>query len=123
MLPGVALLAIGGAQVEDQGPVVAFTGLGLLLAAGVGLLVFQIILFCQGKSIGKKLCGLTVYDTASGLPAGFFKTFGRELLPNLASVCIPVIGGIVALVDLCFIFSSDHRRLVDRICDTVVVSD
>ncbi|MFM7055756.1 MAG: RDD family protein [Planctomycetota bacterium] len=126
LLPGIALLSIGGAQVEEgggQGPAVVFTGLGLLLAAGISLTVFQIILCCQGKSIGKKLMGLTVYDAASGLPAGFIKTFGRELLPNLVSFCVPVIGGLAALVDLCFIFSSDHRRLVDKICDTVVVAD
>jgi uncharacterized RDD family membrane protein YckC len=122
-LPGLAMLTIGGVQVEQEGPAVFFTGVGLLLAATISLAVFQIILFCQGKSIGKKLLGLTVCDATSGLPAGFMKTFAREILPNLVSFCVPVFGAIAALVDLCFIFSSDHRRLVDKICDTVVVAD
>ncbi|MFM8477726.1 MAG: RDD family protein [Planctomycetaceae bacterium] len=123
MLPGLAMLTIGGAQVKDEGPAVFFTGMGLLLAATISLAVFQIILFCHGKSIGKKLLGLTVCDAASGLPAGFMKTFAREILPNLVSFCVPVFGVIAALVDLCFIFSSDHRRLVDKVCETVVVAD
>lgn len=122
-LPGIAMVSIGGARAENDGPGVFFVGLGLLLAAAVGLAVFQIILFCQGKSIGKKLLGLTVCDATSGLPAGFMKTFAREILPNLVSFCVPIIGGIAALVDLGFIFSSDHRRLVDRMFDTVVVAD
>ncbi len=123
ILPGTAMVAVGGANADSEGPAALFAGIGLLFAGTISFVVFQIILFCQGKSIGKKLFGLTVYDTTTGLPVGFLQMFGRELLPNLVSFCVPILGGIAALVDLFFIFSSDHRRLVDKVCNTVVVAD
>ncbi|MEY3175771.1 MAG: hypothetical protein RLZZ436_3685, partial [Planctomycetota bacterium] len=120
LLPGTVMTRLGRDIPGDVA--LRMTGTGLVLAALVSFLVFDLILFCEGKSVGKKMLGLTVYDRATGLPAGFLKTFMRELLPNLIN-CIPIAGAIVSFVDLLFIFSSDHRRLVDRTLDTVVLAD
>jgi len=119
-VPGIIMAQAGGSDASG-GPLV-FIGVGLIFAALLGLGIFNLVLFCHGKSIGKKLFGITVHDCATGLPAGFLKTFLRELLPNLVS-CVPVVGVLITLIDLLFIFSSDRRRLVDKICDTVVAAD
>jgi len=119
-LPGGVIAEVG--KQTPNGEPLSLIGGGLVLAAVLSLGVLDLIFFCQGKSIGKKIFGLTVYDCTTGMPAGFLKTFLRDLLPNLVS-CVPVVGALVTLIDVLFIFSSDRRRLVDRICNTVVVAD
>lgn len=119
-LPGAVIAQVG--EQTPAGEPLVFIGIGLLFAALISLGVLDLVLFCHGKSIGKKLFGITVYDCTTGMPAGFLKTFLRDLLPNLVG-CVPVVGALITLIDALFIFSSDRRRLVDRICNTVVVAD
>jgi uncharacterized RDD family membrane protein YckC len=80
------------------------------------------MLYSKGKSIGKNIVGLTVCHASTGQPAGFMKTFGRELLPGLVGI-IPLLGAILVLVDVLAILRESHRRLVDEVLGTVVLAD
>jgi hypothetical protein len=126
MLPGYLLFANTTWSPADDG--VRRFAFGLFLAAFVIYAVITLIFCCIGKTIGKKIFGLTIYDRSTGMPAGVLKTFSREILYEIAFwMVFFIIDGrfalLIRLVDVLFIFSSDRRRLTDRICDTVVVAD
>jgi uncharacterized RDD family membrane protein YckC len=102
-------------------PLVNIGGI-IVLIAGLILLGLSFTLYRKGKCIGKKIVGLTVWDAATGRPAGFLKTFGRELLPGIVSI-IPLLGAVVVLVDILAIFRESRRRLVDEVLGTDVLAD
>ena len=127
-IPGIAVISLGQYL---RHPEVVIAGFGLLLVTFVCLAVYTVRLFSQGKSIGRKLVSLTVLDEHTGEPAGFGKTFLREVLPYLLTIValflIGMLGVLIMLlftvVDLFSIFRKDHRRITDRICGTHVVAD
>jgi len=73
-----------------------------------------------GQSIGKRVARCRIV-TMSGGPASFrdavvLRTWVPLLLP-----LVPIVGGLVALVDVLFIFGPSKRCLHDRIAGTKVV--
>ena len=85
MIPGYGLMFYGLSQ-SSPGNISPLVNMGLILLgiAGLVMLVVSVMLYSKGKSIGKNIVGLTVCHASTGQPAGFMKTFGRELLPGFS---------------------------------------
>jgi uncharacterized RDD family membrane protein YckC len=96
--------------------------LQLSLVTLIAFLVVQgYLLHRYGQTIGKRLLGIRIVSAFDGqlLPLG--KIFGLRYVPiQLASV-IPVIGTILPIADVLFIFREDRRCLHDLIAGTKVV--
>lgn len=122
-LPGNLLLYFGLSQTSrgNVSPLLSIGGIVLMITALI-LLAVSITLYSKGKSIGKKISGLTVWDTATGRPAGLLKTFGRELIPGILGI-IPLLGPVLTLLDILAIFRPSHRRLIDDLLGTDVLAD
>ncbi|MFN5795926.1 MAG: RDD family protein, partial [Planctomyces sp.] len=122
-IPGYALLFYGITQ-SKPGNISPLVNIGGIIVgiAGIILLATSLHLYRRGKCIGKNIVGLTVWDAATGQPAGFLKTFGREFLPGVVSI-IPLLGAVVVLVDILAIFRESRRRLVDEALGTDVCAD
>lgn len=63
----------------------------------------------DGQSIGKKLFGLFVVDTRSGIPC----SYTQSVIRNVTSL--------LGVIDYVFIISKDRRRLGDRLAGTSVM--
>ncbi|MFM7039790.1 MAG: RDD family protein [Planctomycetaceae bacterium] len=126
MLPGYLLFA--NTTWAPEYDIVRRSAYGLFIAAFVIHIVVTLILCCSGKTIGKKIFRLTVHDRSTGMPAGALRTSSREILYEVAFLMVFFLVDhrlaiLIRLIDVLFIFSSDRRRLTDRICNTVVVAD
>jgi len=93
-------------------------GLGIL-----GVVIFLVInfklLLRDGQSLGKKVAKIKVVRMDnSKLDSGtIFKRFGfYYILGN-----IPVVGGLLSLINILFIFAKDQRCLHDKLGDTKVI--
>jgi uncharacterized RDD family membrane protein YckC len=88
---------------------------------GFFVLVHGYFLATSGQTLGKKLLQIQIVDHATGALVPFVKLlFLREFLTALIA-SIPIVGGIYALADALFIFSSERRCLHDQIAGTRVV--
>jgi len=88
----------------------------------VGVLVLNgYLLHKYGQTIGKRLLAIRIVSALDGQLVTLGKIFGLRYVPiQLASV-IPVIGTILPIVDVLFIFREDRRCLHDLIAGTKVV--
>ncbi len=122
-IPGYGIMFFGIAQSSPGNPSpMILVGTVVLAITGLLFFVISIVLTMRSKGIGKSIAGLTVCDAVTGRPAGFLKTFGRELIPGLISI-IPLLALIFVLVDVLCILRATHRRLVDEMLGTVVIAD
>lgn len=114
-----ALPAAGALALEGEDAAFLFVGLaGMTVFAAV---VYQTYLVATtGQSIGKRLVDTRILRS-DGSPAGF--VHGVLLRSWLMSVItsIPMIGGLIGLLDALLVFGVDRRTLHDRIADTIVV--
>ena len=123
LIPGYGIMFFGIAQSSPGNPSsLILVGTGVLLITGLLFFIISIVLTMRSKGIGKSIAGLTVCDAVTGRPAGFLKTFGRELIPGLIGI-IPLLGLIFVLVDVLSILRATHRRLIDDMLGTVVIAD
>ncbi len=114
LLVGACLPAIIGAIAES--PELAI-GLGVL--GYLGLSIYQwYLLATTGQTLGKKWMGVRVVKYADGGPVDFVSAVVLRLwVIGLASAFISIVG----LIDVLFIFSSEHRCLHDHIAGTKVI--
>lgn len=98
----------------------------LLGMALIGMLIFLglhgYLLSKYGQTIGKRLVGTRIVSATDGtiLPLG--KIFGLRMVPIQLGSLIPVIGNVIGLVDVVFIFRNDRRCLHDLIAGTKVIN-
>jgi uncharacterized RDD family membrane protein YckC len=87
----------------------------------LALIAYTIVLVQRnGQTIGKKIVGIKVLRK-NGERASLGRIFAlRNLLPGIITM-VPLLGGIFALVDACFIFGAEKRCLHDMMADTIVV--
>jgi uncharacterized RDD family membrane protein YckC len=86
----------------------------------VYMLVQGYLLATRGQSLAKMILGTRIVRP-DGSPVGAVRIVGlRFVLPTLINM-IPVIGGILSLVDSLMIFRDSRRCLHDDIADTIVV--
>jgi len=93
-----------------------------LASVTVFLLINARLLFSRGKTVGKNLMGITIVDS-------FKHTIPERnnLLKRYAFYFfigyVPLVGGIISLVNVLFIFGKEKRCIHDNVASTMVVSD
>jgi uncharacterized RDD family membrane protein YckC len=97
----------------------------LLQVSLVGLIGFLVLhgylLHKYGQTIGKRLLGIRIVCAADGQLVSLGRIFGLRYVPIQIAGIIPVIGNILPLIDVLFIFREDRRCLHDFIAGTRVV--
>ncbi len=78
-------------------------------------------LAASGQTIGKKLVGIRIVSVSDGLNPGFLKILGLRFTPMTIVAQLPVIGAILGLVNILFIFGPEKRCLHDYIAGTRVI--
>jgi uncharacterized RDD family membrane protein YckC len=93
--------------------------------AGLGFVLWVALhgyfLARNGQTIGKRLVSTRVVSVATEEKASLTQLIVVRHLPIALAGAVPVVGGILPLVDALFIFGKDRRCLHDRIAGTRVV--
>ncbi len=110
----VAIVSPVSIQVEGVLAQIAFLAIFLLIN-GYNLVH-------QGQTIGKSLVGIRIVDLDNNVPDLFHVIVLRLVLFSLI-VAVPVVGPILGLVDILFIFGPQRRCLHDYLAKTKVILD
>lgn len=90
-----------------------------------GIIVFALIhgytLNRYGQTIGKRLTRIYIANTETNQKADIKDIILRRFLPVTLIAYIPVIGGLIALIDVLMIFRKDKRCGHDLIANTKVL--
>jgi uncharacterized RDD family membrane protein YckC len=86
----------------------------------IGYLVWMLIVFKNGQTPGKQLLGMRAVNVTIGEPAGWGRTFVREII---AKPLIGYVVGWLVIPYLWLLWDKDNQELWDKIVDTVVVDD
>ena len=81
------------------------------------------LLVTRGQTLGKWMLGIRIVDAASNGAATAVKLLGLRYVLVLLVMAIPIIGQLLGLIDVLFIFRSDRRCVHDLIAGTKVVSN
>jgi uncharacterized RDD family membrane protein YckC len=95
---------------------VATSGLGFLAYA----MVHFYFLRANGQTVGKKVIGIRIVDIDNQVP-NVWRILGLRVLPVSITAMVPVLGQLLPLVDVLFIFRKDRRCVHDLIAGTRVV--
>ena len=96
--------------------VLQLTGIVIFLA------VHGYLLAKNGQTVGKKLLSIRVVSHSTGQILSFGAITTKRILPIWLVAMVPVVGGIIAIVNVLFIFRKDRRCLHDLIADSEVVA-
>ncbi len=119
--PGYALLIPSLIAGNQKPGVLFFAGMGVLVLGALGLFAAQVyLLVSRSQTIGKMLVKTKIMCIDTNQPADAVKTILLRSFVNGLIGGIPCVGGIYTLVDICYIFSEDHRCIHDRIAGTWV---
>ena len=97
-------------------------------AGGIAyLVIFMVIngylLVTKGQTLGKLALGIRIVDAVSNGAATAVKILGLRYVLVMLVAAIPIIGGLLGLIDFLFIFREDRRCVHDLIAGTKVVSN
>ena len=129
LIDGVVIGALNGVLAYTFGynifappddPSVVLQILLMLSGIGLSLAVNGYLLAKNGQTVGKKLMNIKIVRT-DGSKATFQRIVGMRLLPVWIVSAIPIVGALVAVVDVLFIFRENRKCLHDNIADTIVV--
>jgi uncharacterized RDD family membrane protein YckC len=100
-------------------------GFGTQLAwALIGLVVFVLVqaypLSRTAQTWGKRAMGIKITDLGGGKPP-LASLIARRYVPVQVAAAIPLLGNVLALVNVLFIFRTDRRCVHDLIAGTRVV--
>jgi uncharacterized RDD family membrane protein YckC len=98
-----------------------FTTTMLALGFAVYLLIHGRLLANNGQTVGKKLLKIKIVRS-DGTVADFQRIVVRRLLPTYLIQLVPAVGGLLALLDVLFIFRASRQCLHDQIADTIVIN-
>ncbi len=115
-VPGIAPPALGSSR--HPAAVWAWIG-GLALLAWLAWSVA--LLFLYGQTPGKRVMHIRVVRVDGGR-ASFRRIFFLRWLPVVVASAVPVVGGLVGLIDPLLIFRDSRRCLHDSIAGTRVVT-
>ena len=91
------------------------------------LIIFMAInsylLLTKGQTLGKWMLGIRIVDAESNGAATAVKLLGLRYVLVMLVAVIPLIGGLLGVVDFLFIFREDRRCVHDLIAGTKVVSN
>ncbi len=95
-----------------------------LLMGLFGLFVFALVngklLVNNGQTIGKRTLGIKIVDIDGNLPTvmpHLIKRYAMFFIPGQ----IPVVGGVISVINVLFIFGKEKRCIHDLIGNTIVV--
>jgi len=90
-----------------------------------GLLMYLVLhgnlLAKYGQTIGKRILKIQIGDVDDNQILPLWKVYLLRFLPQNLVFQIPVIGGLVAIVDVLFIFRKNRRTLHDLVAGTKVI--
>jgi uncharacterized RDD family membrane protein YckC len=114
------------APADPGSPAEAFANMGRMFQAMIpGYVIAAVVqgwsLHAFGGTLGKKILGLRIVRT-DGSRAGFVRLFFGRGAAAVVPACIPLLGGLYALVDMLLIFRDSRQCLHDQIADTIVVT-
>jgi len=97
-------------------------------AGGIAyLVIFMVIngylLVTKGQTLGKLALDIRIVDAASNGAATAVKILGLRYVLVMLVGAIPIIGGLLGVIDFLFIFREDRRCVHDLIAGTKVVSN
>lgn len=117
-------ILIGGFDMLTGGeePPLHYTIFGGIYGFAAFLLVHGYLLKTYGQTVGKKMLGTRITDMQGNLPVFGTLVLKRYLPISVVSV-IPVVGPLLTLIDILFIFRSDRRCVHDLIADTQVLEE
>ncbi len=97
-------------------------------AGGIAyLVIFMVIngylLVTKGQTLGKLVLGIRIVDAGSNGAATAVKILGLRYVLVMLVGAIPIIGGLLGIIDFLFIFREDRRCVHDLIAGTKVVSN
>ena len=97
-------------------------------AGGIAyLVIFMVIngylLVTKGQTLGKLALGIRIVDAVSNGAATAVKILGLRYVLVMLVGAIPIIGGLLGIIDFLFIFREDRRCVHDLIAGTKVVSN
>ena len=84
------------------------------------LILNGMLLAKHGQTIGKAIIGVKIVDTQQNA-VGFAKLYVLRYLTIVFISMIPVVGSLLNLLNILFIFGKERRCLHDRIAGTIVV--
>lgn len=80
------------------------------------------LLYHKGQTIGKAVTKMRIVDQHGNVPS-FGTLIGlRYFVPGLVAQ-IPLVGGLLSIVDVLFIFGQEHRCLHDQLAGTWVINE
>jgi len=96
----------------------------IITLAVVGFILYFAVngklLHTSGQTIGKKINGIRIVKL-DGTKPDIKELLVKRYIPYFGFPYIPYIGGLVNLINLCFIFGKEKRCLHDKIAGTKVV--
>lgn len=96
----------------------------MIVSTGLGFLTFALINFyflrTNGQTVGKKVIGIRIVGMDNQL-ASVWRILGLRALPISIVAPLPVLGQLLPLIDVLFIFRKDRRCVHDLIAGTRVV--
>lgn len=105
-----------------QGQVDLSDLLGLVLVTLIAFLVVNgYLLHKHGQTIGKRLIGIRIVSAADGQLVSLGRIFCLRYAPIQLVGIVPLLGTVLPLIDVLFIFREDRRCLHDLIAGTKVV--
>lgn len=113
----VAAFAVGASRGADENA--AYMAIGI--AALPIMLMNLYLLGSRGQTLGKMLVKVKIVRT-TGEDANLVRLVLLRILPINAVGFIPVLGGLIGLVDALMIFTEDRRCLHDHFAGTIVVN-
>jgi len=84
--------------------------------------VHGVFLARSAQTIGKKLLRIQIVNASDGKRAPIDRILLLRVVPVTLVTQVPYVGGLIALVDLLFIFRKDRRCLHDHVAGTRVVA-
>jgi uncharacterized RDD family membrane protein YckC len=101
---------------DDFGLAVKATALSVFV-----WVVIQISFLRAGQTLGKRIVGLRMVDYATGGPVPLGRLLLLRYLPLQVVTIIPVLGPILSIVNVLFIFGAEQRCVHDLMAGTKVV--
>jgi uncharacterized RDD family membrane protein YckC len=96
----------------------------LLASTVIGFIMFLAVhgffLKRNGQTLGKKIVGIRISDLENNVPR-FGKVIALRYMPIWGISLIPVVGPLLSIVDVLFIFRSDRRCVHDLLAGTKVL--
>jgi len=96
---------------------------GLIAYLVIFMVINGYLLVTKGQTLGKLALGIRIVDAVSNGAATAVKILGLRYVLVMLVGAIPIIGGLLGLIDFLFIFREDRRCVHDLIAGTKVVSN